>query len=86
MEKSGTRTPRAIAPAASRVAIAAALLKERRYLSGFFAKLAEADVVFVSEVEQLTEEELFKIAPTSNSNRQRFMRYVRAGLIELRPS
>jgi hypothetical protein len=66
--------------------IESVLRHERRYLHTFFSKLAEADIVFVRELERYTAKELFEIAPTSQANQDRFMKYVNAGYLELRPS
>lgn len=82
--------PRTMPPAAScrslvpHAGIESVLRRERRYLHAFFSKLAEADIVLMSDLSRYSASELFSIAPTSSTNRERFMAYVHAGKIDLR--
>lgn len=62
------------------------LRHERKYLHRFFDKLAAANIFTLRDLEQYSADDLFKVAPTSPSNRQRVLDYVRRGLITLRPA
>lgn len=82
-----TRTVPAAASCRSLVphaGIESVLRRERRYLHTFFAKLAEANIVLMSDLGRYSAHELFNIAPTSSANRQRFMAYVQSGKIDLK--
>ena len=70
----------------SNVGISSVLHRERRYMHAFFDKLADADIIFLADLEKYTAGELFRVAPTSRSNRERFMRYVRRGMLQLKAS
>ena len=57
---------------------------DRRYLSTWFTKLAEANICTLRDLWDYTPEELFAKAPTNKSNQERFMYYVNNGMIDLR--
>jgi len=80
--KSATRLKTLVPDAA----IEGVLSHERRYLHTFFVKLVEADIYTLDDLMRYSKRELFVAAPTSKSNQERFLGYVKRGVIALRPS
>ncbi len=70
----------------SNAGISSVMRGQRRYMYAFFDKLVAADIIFLSDLERYTADELFRLAPTSRSNRERFMRYVKRGFLQLKAS
>lgn len=60
------------------------VLLDEPYLSKFFAKLAKLGIVGTEDFKEYTSEDLFKLAPTSEGNRVRFMDHVNKGHIVLK--
>lgn len=59
-------------------------LGQEFYLHSFFTKLAKAGITTTDHLKMYREDEIFRIAKTSDKNKERFLRYVREGFIELK--